>query len=110
MVLAAGALIGVVVIVLGRLTIEVGAEGVTAWFGHGWPRRSVPFSLITGARVVRNPIWVGWGLRWIPGGSVWNVYGRDAVELQLESGRVWRLGSDQPDALLEALAGSVPTA
>ena len=93
-----------------RLTIEVGDEGVTAWFGQGWPRRSVPYAAIASARKVRNSAWVGWGLRWIPGGTVWNVWGLEAVELALTSGKRFRLGTDEPDALLAALAGKVPTA
>ena len=92
-----------------RLTVEVHDEGVTVFFGRGWPKRFIRFGDIASARKVRNSAWVGWGLRWIPGGSVWNVWGLDAVELALTSGKRWRLGTDEPDTLLAALAGSVPT-
>ena len=53
---------------------------------------------------MRNKWWYGWGLRWIPGGSMYNVWGFDAVELELRSGKVFRIGSDEPDALLAALS------
>jgi hypothetical protein len=108
-VFAVTSLLIVVGLTFSRLTVEVHPEGVTARFGQGWPKRFVPFSAITSARTVRNSPWVGWGLRWIPGGSVWNVWGLDSVELTLVTGKRWRLGTDEPDALLAALAGSVPT-
>ena len=108
-VLLATSVVVVVGLVFSRLTIEVHDEGVTARFGTGWPRRFVPFSRITSAHRVRNSPWVGWGLRWIPGGSVWNVWGLEAVEITMNGGKRWRLGTDEPEALLAALAGRVPT-
>ncbi len=36
-------------------------------------------------------------------GWMYNNAGRDAIELSLRSGRVFRIGTDQPDELLEAL-------
>ena len=32
--------------------------------------------------LVRNKWWHGWGVRWVPGGSMYNVWGLDAVELR----------------------------
>lgn len=34
---------------------------------------------------------------------MYNVAGYDAVELELRSGRVFRIGTDEPDALLAAI-------
>ena len=44
--------------------------------------------------------WIyGWGIRWIPGGWLWNVSGLDGVELALVSGRRFRIGTDEPEQL-----------
>ena len=54
---------------------------------------------------VRNSALYGWGLRWIPGGTLWNVWGRDAVEVGLVSGKRFRIGTDDAEALDLALRG-----
>ena len=55
------------------------------------------------AREVRNSWWYGWGLRKVPGGWMFNNAGYGAVELRLASGRVFRIGTDEPDAVLSAI-------
>ena len=62
----------------------------------------------TAVRVVRNRWWYGLGIRWFPGGTLWNVWGLDAVEFDLGSGRALRIGTDQPEQLLEAAGAYVP--
>lgn len=88
-----------------RVTVEPAT--IRAAFGRGWPRKTVDLSTVTAARAVRNMWLFGWGIRWIPKGSLWNVWGLDAVELLLDSGRVLRIGTDDPGGLLVALAGRV---
>lgn len=91
-----------------RLRVEIDETEVRLAFGSGWPRRTVDVGAIVSARAVRNRWWYGWGIRWIPGGTLWNVWGLDAVELALASGRVLRVGTDDPAGLLAAFAGRVP--
>jgi hypothetical protein len=45
----------------------------------------------------------GWGIRWIGRGWLWNVSGLRAVELELRDGRRFRVGSNRPERLAEAL-------
>lgn len=45
-----------------------------------------------------------------PWPAVWNVWGLDAVELQLRNGTRFRIGTDQPQELLNALRRSGVTA
>jgi hypothetical protein len=85
-----------------RLTVEITHE-IRVFFGRGWPRRTVDPAQVTGERVVRGSPWHGWGIRWIPHGWLWNVWGLDAVELNLVSGKVLRVGTDEPEALLAAV-------
>jgi hypothetical protein len=59
---------------------------------------------ITDIRQVRNKWYYGWGIRKIPGGWMYNVWGLDAVELELQSGKKFRIGTDEPTELLGILS------
>jgi hypothetical protein len=90
-------------ILFGSLTVEVREDRVTVWFGPGLIRKSFPIERIRAVRAVRNKWYYGWGIRLIPHGWMFNVSGLDAVELELDSGRRFRIGTDEPQALLEAI-------
>jgi len=93
-------------VVFRSMTIEVAGGRLTWWYGPGWPRRSVPLSTIAAARPARTRWWDGWGIHWTRRGWLWNVRGYDAVELERRGARSFRLGTDEPQALAEAV-GSV---
>jgi hypothetical protein len=57
-------------------------------------------------QAVRNPWWYGFGIWWIPRGTVWTVWGFDAIQFELSSGRVFRIGNE-PEALLATLESRV---
>jgi hypothetical protein len=99
--------VGVPLIVIGllvaRLTVEVDDVAVTATFGWGWPRRRVELTHVERVALVRNRWWNGWGIRKVRGGWMFNNDGRDAIELTLRSGRVFRIGTDQPAELSAAI-------
>lgn len=94
----------VVGLVGARLTVTVDHASITASFGWGWPRRQITVPDVVDACLVHNSWWYGWGIRKVPGGWMFNNAGRDAIELTLVSGRVFRIGTDQPDELLDAIA------
>lgn len=81
------------------LTVEADDLAIEARFGPGWIRRRVNWSEIRSTHVVRNSWFQGFGIRWIGAGWMFNVSGRDAVELELQSGRRFRIGTDDPVAL-----------
>ena len=91
-------------LVFSALTVEVDAEAIRLRFGIGLVRKRIPIGEVKGWREVRNPWYSGWGIRLGPGYVLWNVSGRDAVELALASGRRFRVGTDEPAALAAALA------
>jgi hypothetical protein len=107
-VLGAAVLVTVLVMTFSRLVVSVDGDAVRAAFGTGWPRRTIALTEVLAVRAVRTRWWHGWGIRWIPRGSLWNVRGFDAVELVLGSGGVVRFGTDDPNGLaaaIEAAAG-----
>ena len=87
-----------------RLTVEVTDEELSAHFGGSWPRRRIKLVEITAVERVRNSWWRGFGIRKIAKGWMWNVWGLDGVELRLVSGKRFRVGTDEPDALEAVLA------
>ena len=97
------ALVAIVGFAFSRLTVLIGKGQVLVEFGLGWPRRRYRLAEVTAIEQVRSKWWHGWGLRWIPNGTMYNVWGLDAVELQLESGKVFRIGTDEPAQLKTAL-------
>lgn len=90
-------------LVAARLTVTVDDRAVSTWFGWGWPRRTIALTDIVSAERVDNSWWYGWGVRKVPGGWMFNTAGYGAVELRLASGTVFRIGTDEPDALLAAI-------
>jgi hypothetical protein len=98
-------------LLFGALTVEVDHEAIRLRFGIGLIRKTIPLREVQACREVRNPFYVGWGIRLTPMGVVWNVSGYDAVELALPEGRRFRIGTDEPTALASAIAttkGSFP--
>jgi len=85
------------------LTVEVGSERLAVWFGSGLIRKEFPMEEIRDARVVRNPWYSGWGIRFTPRGWMFNVSGSDAVELYFRDNRRFRIGTDEPRQLSEAI-------
>ena len=107
-----GAVVAIAAVMLAlfsTLTVVVEDRSLRLWFGLGSLRRDVLLDEVTAVRKVRNSWHAGWGVRAIPGGRVYNIGGRDAVELELEGGRVVRVGTDQPDALLAAVQAALET-
>jgi hypothetical protein len=87
---------------LSKLTTSVDDRAVTAAFRWGRPQRVIPLADIGAAHVVRNKWWYGLGIRIIPGATMFNVWGLDAVELELP-GRNFRIGTDDPEGLAAAI-------
>ena len=101
---AAFVVIGVVVFWFSRLTVSVDGGQVRVFFGSGRPRRIFETREIIGFKQVRNKWYFGWGMRRVPGGWMFNVWGLDAVELELANGKRFRVGTDEPAELLAALS------
>lgn len=85
------------------LKIEVNEANLVFWFGPGWWRKIIPLVEITSCKIVRNPWWYGWGIHMTPKGWIYNVSGFQGVEITLVTGKTIRLGTDEPQALAQAI-------
>ncbi len=86
------------------LTVEIKNSIISCRFGIGLIRKSISLSEIQTVRAVQNPWYAGWGIRWIPGQYwLWNVSGFEAVELTMKDGKRFRIGTDEPEALVRAI-------
>jgi hypothetical protein len=85
------------------LTVEMTNERLKFWFGVGLIHKSVAIADIASCREVKTSFLWGWGIRWTPYGWLYNISGLKAVEIVLKSGKKFRLGTDEPKELCEAI-------
>lgn len=72
-------------------------------------RRKVRYDAIRDVRRGRSAWIDGWGIHWLPGrGVIWNLWGRDCVELDLEGARRLRIGTDDVEGLFAHLRARAP--
>ncbi len=93
-----------VVLVFSRLEVTVSGGRIVTAFGFGRPRTVVELGDVTAVRQMRNTWVQGWGSRKISRGWMYNVWGLDAVEIDLSSGKVFRIGTNDPENLLAVIA------
>ena len=101
------ALLGAALWMLATLTVTINERQVEGRFGLGLFRKAIPVPEIVTHRAVRNPGYYGWGIRPIPGGWLFNVSGFWAVELQMNKGKRYRIGTDDVAGLRAALEESL---
>lgn len=88
----------VVLLLFYRLTIEIDSQVIRISFGIGLIRIKYDLADIQEARPVSNPWWVGYGIRLMPGYTLYNVSGRGGVELSFrDRNRKIRIGTDAPE-------------
>jgi hypothetical protein len=93
--------------IFGSLTIEVTSEKLKWYFGIGLVRKSIFLQEIQTVSIVKNPWYYGWGIRLTPHGWLNNVSGTRGVEIELKSGKKFRLGSDEPEKLAEVIDNGI---
>jgi hypothetical protein len=81
------------------LTVTVSGDALQWYFGPGVWKYRLPRADIAAVSIVRNSVLNGFGIRMRPGFRLYNVSGLDAVELQLKSGEIRRIGTDDAGGL-----------
>ncbi|MDO8343521.1 MAG: helix-turn-helix transcriptional regulator [Cellvibrio sp.] len=101
-----GVLFGVltlVAIAFSSMTIEVNESEISWYFGPGLFKKSLPLEEVGRCQKVKNPIWMGFGIHAYGTGWIYNVSGLFGVEIELKGGSFIRLGTDQPNYLIQAI-------
>ncbi len=84
------------------LRVRVDDTAIHLRFGVGLVRRTIPLSDVTASKPIRYPP-LGYGIRWGPRGTLYNVSGTHAVQLSLRNGRILLIGTDDPQGLDAAI-------
>jgi hypothetical protein len=94
-------------VLFSSLTVEISDGELRFHFGPGFWRKRFAIAEVVAADPTRSSWWEGWGIRITPRGMLYNVSGKDAVEIKLRSGQDFRIGTDEPEALAEALRRAI---
>lgn len=99
------ALILLIIASFGSLTVCIDEQSVAIKFGYGIFRKKFSMSEIASVARVKNHWYYGWGIRlWFwPKMWIFNVSGFDAVEIRMENGKIYRIGTDEPEKLEAAI-------
>jgi len=99
--------IAIALVLFSSLTVVIWEEELEARFGPGPIRKRFKLNEIESCRVVKNHWYYGWGIRLTPHGVLYNVSGFDAVEIKLRTGKKFRIGTDVPQELEEAIRQAI---
>ena len=95
--------IAVALVLFSSLTVVIWEEELEARFGPGPIRKRFKLNEIESCQVVKNHWYYGWGIRLTPHGWLYNVSGFYAVEIKLRTGKQYRIGTNAPQELEEAI-------
>lgn len=105
--LAVLAILAVSLVFFSSLTVVIDQDTLEIRFGAGIVRKRFRLSDIESCGRVRNPWYYGWGIRSIPHGWLFSVSGLDAVEIVMKTGKTYRIGTDEPEALEAAIRRAI---
>lgn len=87
------------------LTVFIDEKYLRIKFGYGIFRKKFLVSEIASVAQVKNHWYYGWGVKvWFwPYMWIYNVSGFDAVEIRMAGGKIYRIGTDEPEKLEAAI-------
>ncbi len=93
----------------GSLSVLIDEKYLRLKFGFGIFRKKFLASEIAEVAQVKNHWYYGWGIRlWFwPKMWIYNVSGFDAVEIRMKNGKIYRIGTDEPEKLESAIKRAV---
>lgn len=88
------------------LQVRIDEKYLRLKFGYGLYGKKFLLKDIVSAKAVKNPWYYGWGIHmWFwPKMWIYNVSGFDAIEIKMKNGKIYRIGTDEPKKLAEALS------
>lgn len=79
-------------------------------FGYGIFQKRFALAEIGTVKIVKNHWNYGWGIRvwlWPRRMLIYNISGFDAVEIETKDGKIYRIGTDEPQKLEQAILQSI---
>ena len=91
------------------LTVSINKNYLCIKFGYGIFRKSFLLNDVASAKAVKNHWYYGWGMRiWFwPYMWIYNISGFNAVEIIMKNGKIYRIGTDEPERLETAIKQAV---
>ncbi len=93
----------------GSLQVIIDGEYLRIKFGYGIYQKKFSLNDVMSAKTAKNHWYYGWGIKgWLwPKMWIYNVSGFDAVEIKLKNGKTYRIGTDEPKKLEQAILHSI---
>jgi hypothetical protein len=105
--LGVASVLAICAVLFSSLTVEITDGELGLHFGPGFWRKRFALIEVAATNPSRSSWWEGWGIRITPRGLLYNVSGTNAVEIELRSGQRFRIGTDEPEALVQALRTAI---
>ena len=99
--------IAVALVLFYSLTVVIREDELEVRFGPGLIRKRFKLNEIESCQAVKNPWYYGWGIRLTPHGMLFRVSGVHAVQIKLRTGKKFRIGTDVPQELEEAIRQAI---
>lgn len=106
------AIMALVVLILASfstLTVTIDEQLIGIRFGWGIFYKKFLLNEIATVSKVKNRWYYGWGVRfWFwPRMCIYNVSGFDVVEITMKDGKIYRIGTDEPEKLEMAIKSNI---
>jgi len=91
------------------LNVIIDEEYLRIKFGYGIFRKRFVLKEIISVKAVKNHWYYGWGIRrcLVPPMWIYNVSGFDVVEIKMTNGKIYRIGTDEPENLEYAIKQAI---
>jgi hypothetical protein len=99
--------LGLLAVIFSSMTIRVTSEAVEWWLGLPLMKRRIPIADIASVRAGQVGWLTGLGIRTDGRNVTWIVTGRSVVILTLANGRHTRLGSNEPERVVEVIRAAL---
>jgi len=86
------------------LTITIDEKAVILKYGClDFLKKKFPLEDIKSSCIVKQPWYYGWGIRFTSEGWLFRVGGLYSVRIEVKSGKVFFIGSDEPEKMLRTI-------
>ena len=97
----------IILILFPSLTLEINKTRFIVKFGFGIIHKKFILGDIKSCHIVKNPWYYGWGIHLTPHGWLYNISGLSAIEIQMKNGKKYRIGTDEPTNLEQAITQAI---